>query len=52
MVKEFDLNKIYHAIWSKKKLLKWIKVSLDKEFQIILLPTSKNSADILIRDVK
>ena len=49
---EFDLNKIYSIIWSKNRLIKYIKHALEKEFQVILLPTSKNGADILIRDIK
>ena len=49
---EFDLNKIYYTVWTKKKLIEYINASYDKRFQVILLPILKDSADILIRDVK
>ena len=49
---EFDLKRIYFTEWSKKRLIKYIKASLDNAFQVILLPTSKRAADILIRDIR
>ncbi len=52
MSKEFDLNKIYSKIYSKKEVLELIKRTLDKKFMVVLLPTKKDTADIILRSVK
>jgi len=49
---EFDVKKIYYTDWTKKKLLKHISRVIDKKLQVIILPTSPTSADILIRDIR
>ncbi len=46
---EFDVDKIYSKIHSKKRLLKLIKNTLDKEFIVVFLPRTKENCDILIR---
>jgi len=52
MSEEFDLTKVYSKILSKKEVIKYIKNSYDKEFLFILLPRTKDNADIIIRSVK
>ena len=52
MGNKFDLKKVYTKIMFKKQLLNIIERTKEKKFQVIFLPTSKNSADILIRDIQ
>ena len=47
---EFDIFKTYLHYWTPKKIAEIINVLLDKELQVIILPTSKKTCDILIRD--
>ncbi len=46
---EFDVDRIYSKIYSKKELLRLIKRTLDKEFIVVLLPRTKENCDIIIR---
>ncbi len=48
---EFDIKKVYAHEWSKEKLIKLLENCYDGKFQVIFLPTDKDKADILIRDV-
>ncbi len=48
---EFDLNKVYNQIKSPKEIAKWIRRLKDKELMFIVIPTSKKTCDILIKDV-
>jgi len=49
---EFDLDKVYIKIRTKKEIIEFIEKSLDNEFMVVFLPRSKNNADILIRSLK
>ena len=46
---EFDLNKQYIKIMTKRKLVKLIKKCYDKKFEVYFIPRAKDNADIIIR---
>jgi len=48
---KFDLKTIYFKDKTPKEIAKWIRRLTDKKLQLILLPTSETSCDILIRDI-
>lgn len=52
MSKEFNLDKIYTKVLSKKELLKLIKRTFDKEFIVTFIPRTHDNADILIRSLE
>jgi hypothetical protein len=52
MSSEFDLNKIYSKIYSKEEVIKMIKRAYDEKFMVVILPTDKDKADIILRSVK
>lgn len=48
---EFDLGKIYWKNKTPKEISRWISKLTDKELQLVILPTSETTCDILIRDI-
>ena len=49
MAKEFDLDKVYTKVLTKKELIGIIKRCYDKKFIVSYLPRTHDNADILIR---
>lgn len=49
---EFDLNKVYTKVLTKKELIKTIKRCYDKEFVVSFLPRTHDNADMLIRSME
>ena len=52
MATEFDLKRVYVHEWTKEELIEYIQHSYDEKFKVVILPTSKDSADILIQDIE
>ena len=52
MSTKFDLKKVYTHEWTKEKLIEFISHCYDKKFKVVILPTTKTSADILIQDIR
>lgn len=50
MATTFDTTKTYTHVWTKEQLIEHLSHTYNKDFQVVILPTSKTSADILIRD--
>lgn len=48
---EFDLNKTYTNIITKKELIQRIKNCYDEKFIVVNLPRSKVNCDMLIRSL-
>ena len=48
---KFDLKRIYWHEWTPKKIGKMISHILDKKVQVIIMPTTKDKCDFIIRDV-
>ena len=49
---EFDLTKTYSKVRSKEEVIGLIERCYDEEFVVVLLPRSKDNADMLIRSIK
>ena len=47
----FDVGRIYWHEWTPTKILEVISKIQDKQVQVIILPTSRETCDFIIRDI-
>ncbi len=48
---EFNLKRIYWYEWTPKHIALFMSKLLDKKLQVVMMPTSKNTCDFIIRNI-
>ena len=49
--KKFDVKRVYWHEKTPQEIAKWINSLQDKKLQLIILPTSEKTCDLVIRDI-